>query len=82
MGVPADLGIACRATWQLQPSKLLMNVQRQRYPSKPKDLKLVKLGSVRGSGSRNARSRVGRAIGSGSHPVLTSKYLTAVATEG
>jgi hypothetical protein len=30
-------------------------------------------GSVRGFGSRKARSRVGQAMGSGSRPVLTSK---------
>jgi Insertion element 4 transposase N-terminal len=50
--------------------------------SRPNGLKLVKSGSVRGLGSRKARSRVGDAIGSGSHPVFTSKYLAAVATEG
>jgi hypothetical protein len=41
----------------------------------------LKLGSVRGFGSRKALSRVGDAMGSGSHPVFTSKYLAAVATE-
>src|SRR5215472_2951009 len=50
--------------------------------ARPKGLKSLKLGSVRGFGSRKARSRVGHGIGSGLHPVFTSKYLAAVATEG
>ena len=50
--------------------------------SRPNGLKLLKSGSVGGFGRRKARSRVGDAIGSGFHPVFTSKYLAAVATEG
>ena len=50
--------------------------------AKPKGLKSLKVGSVRGFGSRKARSRVGHGTGSGLHPVFTSKYLAAVATEG
>jgi hypothetical protein len=56
--------------------------QAQGAVSRPNGLKLLKLGSARSFGSRNARSRVGAKIGSVCHSVFASKYRTAAATEG
>ena len=77
-------------SWMPQDRMLLLHAPGYRvWPSPghlaasgPNGLKLLKSGSVRGFGRRKARSRVGDAVGSGFHPVFTSKYLAAVATEG